>query len=125
MTKRSQPTGRISHPTPSILFLSGDSELSSLSFVYDQGKTLVAINTGVAPQCEEKVLLLEDLGILLWDSMPATGARQISYFSLAEGTRSSCATEDGKIPQAGLSFLRELIAFPTRSNQPCLPRCDR
>ncbi len=58
MTKSSQPAGSISHPTPSILFLSSYSKLSSLSFVYDQGKTPFAINTGVAPQCEEKVLLL-------------------------------------------------------------------
>ncbi len=57
MTKRSQPTGCISHPMPSILFLSGYSELSGLSFVYDQRKTIVAINAGVS-QCENKVLLL-------------------------------------------------------------------
>src|SRR5260370_20283 len=44
MTKRSQPTGCISHPMPSILFLSCYSELSGLSFVYDERKTIVAIN---------------------------------------------------------------------------------
>ena len=52
--------------------------------------------------------------------MPATGARQISYFPLAEGTRSSCATEDGEVPQAGLSFLRELISlsYPLQQTLP-------
>ena len=110
MIKRSQPTGCISHPMPSILFLSGYSELTSLSFVYDQRETPIAINTGVT-QYENTVLLPWDLGILLWDSMPAAGARQISCFSFAKRARSPCAPEDFEIPQAGLPLLRKLIAL--------------